>query len=563
LVNVTVDDECPSVVSAGSRATLADFYDRALAGSRLGARSLRNSPWPYPSAVPVGKRPRSVAALRADAEVSALTSRSVLRPVPVRSSEEENAIPPTSRPASQGSKASQGSRASRLSECVGQIGTIAGVVQDMLAAQREDNERRQADSDNRKQVQLQMMLAHREETELWLIEARESADKQMRLLQEMHETAARCRELETEKSVRREVEEHQVSLAWINSGRAERGRQRSVVQRELERQRPGSVARGGFAESPPSTRASTPSPPQAFVYDSERDNDAAIVVSCARPSAIQLATIEQSADSIEPPRVDRPSSEPESIHPVQLSMMHTSADVTVASTPKAAVASDGAGNPSVIPPGYMLIPIPPLHSASVGAGVGVSAVPGLTPGPTTVGMGVSSVEMAPVPAPNAVFIGDNPATSAFVCVANSASARSAASVGGCLIASEPARSAPPVVNPQASVVPVGGVVMSTLPITASVGLGGNVGLVNSSVPLTATSAAPVTDAQPSVSSPSVTTFTSTATTSTPSVAPTLVVNSFNPSVRLMVLLHGVRSGNNTPVLPELTVGSLKRTWSSI
>ena len=66
-MNVTVDDECPSVVSAGSRATLADFY--ALAGSRLGARSSRNSPWPYPSAVSVIERLRSVAALRADAEV--------------------------------------------------------------------------------------------------------------------------------------------------------------------------------------------------------------------------------------------------------------------------------------------------------------------------------------------------------------------------------------------------------------------------------------------------------------------------------------------------------------
>ena len=146
----------------------------------------------------------------------------------------------------------------------------------MLAAHKEDN-------DSRQQVQLQMMLAHREETEVQLIEAREAADKQMRLLSEMQEMAARCRELETEKSVRSEVEEHQVSLAWINSGRAERGRQRSVVQRELERQRPSSVARVGFVESPLSTRASTPSPPQAFVYESERDNDAATVdhiVSC-------------------------------------------------------------------------------------------------------------------------------------------------------------------------------------------------------------------------------------------------------------------------------------------
>jgi len=113
------------------------------------------------------------------------------------------------------------------------------------------------------------------------------------------------------------------------------------------------------------------------VYDSERDNDAAIVVSCARPSAISFAVPESRADSIEPPRVGRPSGEPESTYPVQLSMIQTSVDVTVASTPKAAVASDGAGNPPVIPPGYMLIPITPLHPAPVGAGVGVSAVSAL------------------------------------------------------------------------------------------------------------------------------------------------------------------------------------------
>jgi len=53
-----------------------------------------------------------------------------------------------------------------------------------------------------------------------------------------------------------------------------------------------------------------------------------------------------------------------------------------------------------------------------------------------------------------------------------------------LVASEPVHLAPPVVNLQASAVPVGGVVMSTLPITAGVGRGGNVGLVSSAVSLT-------------------------------------------------------------------------------
>ena len=150
---------------------------------------------------------------------------------------------------------------------------------------------------------------------------------------------------------------------WINSGRVERGRQRSVVQRELERQRSGSVAQAGFAKSPPSSRASTPSPPQTFVYDSERDNDAAIVddriVTCTRPSAVSFAAPASCVEQVEPPRVDRPSNNLESIHPVQLSIMQTSADVTVASTPKAAVVNDGVGNPPVIPPGYMLIPITP------------------------------------------------------------------------------------------------------------------------------------------------------------------------------------------------------------
>ena len=117
------------------------------------------------------------------------------------------------------------------------------------------------------------------------------------------------------------------------------------MQRELQRPRPSSAARVGFAESPLSTRASTPSPPQTFVYDSERDNDAAIAVSCARPSAISFAVPESRADLIQLSRLDRPSGDLETVHPMQLSMIQTSADVTVASTPKAAVVSNGAGNP--------------------------------------------------------------------------------------------------------------------------------------------------------------------------------------------------------------------------
>ena len=307
---------------------------------------------------------------------------------------------------------------------------MVGVVQDMLAAHREDNDRRQ-------QVQLQMMLAHREETELRLLEARDSADKQMRLLREMHEMAARCCELKTEKSVRREVEEHPANLAWVNSGRAERGCQRSVVQRELERQRSGLTARVGFAESPLSSRASTPSPAQEFVYCSERDSKTAAaddgVVSCTHPSVINLTAVEQS----EGPNHGRPSNEPESIHPVQLSMVQTGADnVTVASTSKVTVsdvnamstATTAAGNFSSVPPGYMLMPIAPSYPTPVGVGVGSCVAPGPTPGPalpqsqgpslqTSVGIGVGPTKTVSASVQNTALIGDCSAASASVCLA--------------------------------------------------------------------------------------------------------------------------------------------------
>jgi len=106
-------------------------------------------------------------------------------------------------------------------------------------------------------------------------------------------------------------------------------------------------------------------------------------------------------------------------------------------------------------------------------------------------------------------------------------------VGDCFVASETACFAKPAVNPQANIVPVGSVVMSTLPITVSVSLDGNVGTVSSAATLTKTSAASVTDARSRVTGSSVTT--STTATSTPavtgvtaSVAPTVVVKQLQP-----------------------------------
>ena len=76
-------------------------------------------------------RPHSVATLRADEEVSALSGRVLPRPIPTCPLVERN-IPPScpSRPVSRVSRASQGSRASQMFEQAGLV--VAGVVQDMF-----------------------------------------------------------------------------------------------------------------------------------------------------------------------------------------------------------------------------------------------------------------------------------------------------------------------------------------------------------------------------------------------------------------------------------------------
>jgi len=142
---------------------------------------------------------------------------------------------------------SQGSRTSRvshLSEHIGAIGSVvAGVVQDLLTAQREDSDRhmqlmmaQREDGERRQEVQMRMMLAHREETELRVKEARQSAERQMELMREMHEM-------------------------------------------------PG-IPLGTGGESPLSSRASTPSTPKAFEYHSEPENGAN--VNAAKSGVTQL-----------------------------------------------------------------------------------------------------------------------------------------------------------------------------------------------------------------------------------------------------------------------------------
>jgi len=142
-----VDDDA---MSTGSRASLAKLYDRASAVSPSiggGNVALRRDhvdprvPRPHverPSRRPlVFERPHSADTLRADQEVSLLTEHVVSRPVPTRLREGDGAFCPASRD----SRVSQGSRVSHLSEQIGAIGSVVtGVVQDLLAAQREDSD---------------------------------------------------------------------------------------------------------------------------------------------------------------------------------------------------------------------------------------------------------------------------------------------------------------------------------------------------------------------------------------------------------------------------------------
>jgi len=307
-----------------------------------------------PSHAPLAfERPLSADTLRVDREVSLLTEPMVPRPVPIRPRAGGSAF----RPASRDSRMSQGSRTSHvshLSEHIGAIGSVVtGVVQDLLAAQREDSDRhmqlmmaQREDGERRQDVQMRMMLAHREETELRVQEARQSAERQMELMREMHEMAGRYaqqkaqwREMEVEKTVRQEMEERRVKLI---SDETEHARRQRLVQRELERKRSTRVSfpLGTGGESPLSSRASTPSTPKAFEYHSERENDAN--VNPAKTGVTQL----ENCDTY--------------------------------------LVQSGENLPSV-PPGYVLVPIGPsstlgyAHSTPVGVGVASTIAPDIGP----------------------------------------------------------------------------------------------------------------------------------------------------------------------------------------
>jgi len=377
----TTDDD---VMSTGSRATLAKLYDRASAvtpsigGGNVALRRdhvdprVPRSHADGPSRAPlVFERPHSVDTLRVDREVSLLTEPMVSRPVPTRIREGDGAF----RTASHDSRVSQGSRVSRvshLSEQIGAIGSVVtAVVHDLLAAQREDSDRqmqvqeRQAqmhreenerqmqlmmaqreDSERRQDVQMRMMLAHRQETKLRVQEARQSAEREMELMREMHEMAGRhaqqtaqWREMEVEKTVRQAMEERQVKLV---SGDTERARRQRLVQRELERKRSTRVSfpLGTGGESPLSSRASTPTTPKAFGYHSERENDANVYLAKAGVNQLENCdtNLVQSGENL-----------------------------------------------TSVPPGYVLVPIAPsstlgyAHSTPVGVGVASTIVPDVGP----------------------------------------------------------------------------------------------------------------------------------------------------------------------------------------
>ena len=201
-------------------------------------------------------RPRSVAAEPRRSSLPSFMGRpSDVHPAPLAVPPEMPPMVDVPRPASM---ASQGSIASHLPEHISAIGTVvAGVVRDMLAAHQDDAQRRQ-------EVQLQMMLMQKEETEIRVQEAHQSADKQIKLMREIQQTEAhwRKRKLETEKRIQKEREDHQAQLAELI-----RVHRESAVQKELQQKPSMRVSFPQCVESLPPSRASTPSPPHAFVYD--------------------------------------------------------------------------------------------------------------------------------------------------------------------------------------------------------------------------------------------------------------------------------------------------------
>jgi len=348
-------------------------------------------------------------------------------------------------------------------------------------------------------VQMRMMLAHREETELRVHEARQSAENQMELMREMQEMAGRHaqqkeqrREMEVEKTVRLGMEEHQVNLI---SGETERARHQRLVQRELERKRSTRVSfpLGTGGESILSSRASTPSTPKAFEYHSERENDAN--VNPAKTGVTQL----ENCDTC--------------------------------------LVQSGENLPS-FPPGYVLVPIGPsstlgyAHSTSVRVGEASAIAPDVGPVRpslgTTVGFELGSTA-ASAPSQNTAPTSDALGTAVNANVASSTAATADAKVGPAIASSSVANvgSALTTSGSAANVgtpVTIPGFAANVSPTVTVSGLAANVGsTITSGTTVAGSSLATTVGISGTISSSDVNAGATTATTSSAATIPPTVI----------------------------------------
>ena len=307
-------------------------------------------------------RPRSVAADQQKPSAFSFTgSPSYVQPAPLAVPPEMPSPVTVPRPVSRAS--SQGSHASHLPEHINTIGTmVAGVVRDMLAAHQDDAQRRQ-------EVQLQMMLTHKEETEIRVQDAHQSADKQIKLMREMQHMEAqwRKRELEIEKRMQKEREDHQAQLAELV-----RAHRENAVQKELQQKPSMRVSFPQRVESPLSSRASTPSPPHAFVYDygaAAADNYAVIV----NGDDMHVGISAQGAEQVKQAPLSYPGGDS------GFCWGPTQDSITLVKEKLPTVDFPSTGNPPLAPPGYVLVPIGSasapghMHSTPVDTGVGSSS----------------------------------------------------------------------------------------------------------------------------------------------------------------------------------------------
>jgi len=145
--------------------------------------------------------------------------------------------------------------------------------------------------------------------------------------------------------MQKEREDHQAQLAELV-----RAHRESAVQKELQQKPSMLVSFPPCVESLPPSRASTPSPPHAFVYDYDAAAADNYAVNVNGVHDTDVGICAQGAEQIKQAPLSYPGGDP------GFCWGPTQDSITLVKEKLPTVGFPSTGNPPLAPPGYVLVP---------------------------------------------------------------------------------------------------------------------------------------------------------------------------------------------------------------